>query len=698
MIRLSKAILIRFGKFCDYTLHFSDGFQVIFGENEAGKSTIQLFLKVMFYGINGGKKDRKGMKIRERIIPWEEKSAEGILQIEVDGRFVEIRRKFGKTSSGDKTEVVDFNTGEPISNIDIREVGEQFLGIPESIFEKTLWLQQSGAAFSGTDEELGKRLMNLMETGAEEISAAGVLKELENEKRMVKAKDKRSVPGELDRLWSLREEKIQERYRLLSERNQREAEENVLKHESQKLEKFKEEEVRLQELLEKKQEILVLESLRKKWSEAEKFAALAKQVEEREEYQRFLHLEENVVQNAENLEKQREMLDQSCSIEYDITKEEEMVLKENRTKKVFSFLLMTAVVCVVLAIVFAVLKISFRGFWTSLLGCIGIVVAIISFLKIQQAKAFAREAVERRKGHLVHKKRIEEEFEKVQTEYVRILSQFGCKNVAELREGFLLCKQAKLELEGYKRTYESIMDGEDASTLFEKIREIDLTLVKHEDILAQDIEMELKKVRQAQIDCVARLKETESKLSYVFRGGTNPADVETEILQINQKINEFEKRQKALDLAIEVFGQVAEKRKSDFTPKVNERVNRFLGILTEGKYQDVRVSEEYQLRLIPDKGHLYQAEFFSEGTYDQIYFALRLSLASLLGDGTEPLFLDDFLMSYDDKRADMAMQLLMQLAETHQILFFSCHGRDVDNAKKRNVIIRYLEEERNDGC
>ncbi len=213
-----------------------------------------------------------------------------------------------------------------------------------------------------------------------------------------------------------------------------------------------------------------------------------------------------------------------------------------------------------------------------------------------------------------------------------------------------------------------------------------------------DVEEELRKVRQEQIVCISRIKETESKLSYVFRGGINPADIETELIQINQKIEELEKREAAIELAIDVFENVEKKRKSDFTPKINEKVNYFLDILTDGKYQDVRVSKEYQLRLLPDNTHIYPAEYFSTGTYDQVYFALRLSLVALLGEGTEPFFLDDFLTAYDDIRAELAMDLLVELAKEHQILFFSCHNREVENAKKRNVIVRYLEEERNDGC
>ena len=50
-IRITRLELIKFGKFADYSIDISDGMNVIYGDNEAGKSTIQLFIKFMLFGI-----------------------------------------------------------------------------------------------------------------------------------------------------------------------------------------------------------------------------------------------------------------------------------------------------------------------------------------------------------------------------------------------------------------------------------------------------------------------------------------------------------------------------------------------------------------------------------------------------------------------------------------------------------------------
>ncbi len=698
MIRFTEAVLVRFGKFTQYSLPFSDGVQVIYGKNEAGKSTIQLFVKVMLYGISGAKKDGKGLKLRERIIPWQDKSAEGILRLLVDGRSLEIRRRFGKTAAGDKTEILDSNTGEPIDGYDSKNLGEQLLGIPESVFEKTLWLQQEGAFFSGTDEELNQRLMNLLETGAEDISIENTLEELLKESRNLKAKDKRSVPGELDRLWNLREEKIQERYLLLSERKQRETEEQLLRTEKEKLDDLQKEELHLQECATIQKQLLAHEEKRKKWEEGERLLNFAKQAESRDVCKKFSRVTDEVVQKAEILEKQIEILDQTNSIEYDIEKEEQHFVNEKRNETKGGILLFVGIGLIVFASVFAAFRVFLWILLTFLTGILGIVLSISGFTQMKKAKNEILQSAEMKRNLLAAYQEKQNERNALEQEYQGILESLACKNAAEIREGYLLCKQATLEAEGYRRTYASLMAGEDFAKLSVEMEEAKMLLAQSGDILSRDIETELFRVQQAKLECVAAIKETESKISYVYHGGKNPADTETEILQINQKIDGLEKRLKALRLAMEVFQDVAERRKSDFTPQVNARVNAFLGILTGGKYQDVRVSDSYQLRLLPDKVSLYPAEFFSTGTYEQVYFALRLALANLLGDGTEPLFLDDFLVTYDDERGEYAMELLEKMAENRQILFFSCHSRELQIAKKRNIEIRYLEEEGNDGC
>ena len=70
------------------------------------------------------------------------------------------------------------------------------------------------------------------------------------------------------------------------------------------------------------------------------------------------------------------------------------------------------------------------------------------------------------------------------------------------------------------------------------------------------------------------------------------------------------------------------------------------------------------------------------GTYEQIYFALRMAVAKLTSGEDCMMFFDDIFMTFDDGRAYEALKYIRGEAETRQILLFTCRGSDVGNAEK----------------
>lgn len=50
-MQIAELIIRNFGKFTNKTIRLSDGIQLIYGENESGKSTIHAFIRGMLFGI-----------------------------------------------------------------------------------------------------------------------------------------------------------------------------------------------------------------------------------------------------------------------------------------------------------------------------------------------------------------------------------------------------------------------------------------------------------------------------------------------------------------------------------------------------------------------------------------------------------------------------------------------------------------------
>ena len=77
-----------------------------------------------------------------------------------------------------------------------------------------------------------------------------------------------------------------------------------------------------------------------------------------------------------------------------------------------------------------------------------------------------------------------------------------------------------------------------------------------------------------------------------------------------------------------------------------------------------------------------EAEYLSSGAADQAYLSLRLALSSMIFEtsGALPIFLDDSLAQYDDRRAEAAADFLKEYSADGQVIMFTCHGAVRDAA------------------
>jgi chromosome segregation protein len=75
----------------------------------------------------------------------------------------------------------------------------------------------------------------------------------------------------------------------------------------------------------------------------------------------------------------------------------------------------------------------------------------------------------------------------------------------------------------------------------------------------------------------------------------------------------------------------------------------------------------------------------SEGTLDQLYLALRLAALGEFAARADPLpfICDDLLVSFDDARAGLALDVLAEASKDLQVILFTHHRHIVDLAKAR---------------
>jgi uncharacterized protein YhaN len=122
--------------------------------------------------------------------------------------------------------------------------------------------------------------------------------------------------------------------------------------------------------------------------------------------------------------------------------------------------------------------------------------------------------------------------------------------------------------------------------------------------------------------------------------------------------------------------------KSDVTPRIRERAQKNLEVVSKGKYSELMLSDDMKLSVFAD-GATRPIESLSRGSLDAAYFALRLALIeTLLADKNPPLYMDEPLSQLDDGRAENVLSLVAEHAKDAQCILFTCQRRDVELAKR----------------
>ena len=70
-MKIKELRLKNFGKFTNKEIHFLDGMNVIYGENESGKSTLYTFIRAMLFGLERGRGRAAAQDAFSRYEPWE---------------------------------------------------------------------------------------------------------------------------------------------------------------------------------------------------------------------------------------------------------------------------------------------------------------------------------------------------------------------------------------------------------------------------------------------------------------------------------------------------------------------------------------------------------------------------------------------------------------------------------------------------
>ncbi len=155
---LIRKITIRnFGKIHNRTFEFTDGINILFGENESGKTTLHTFIKCMFYGIPRMRGRAAKNDTYRTYEPWENPGEYGgTIWFEADGMRYRLTRNFNRERP--YQELLCETTGALVDP----DTGalEEILGdVSEAVYDNTVSI---GQMKSVTGQDLVRELQNYM--------------------------------------------------------------------------------------------------------------------------------------------------------------------------------------------------------------------------------------------------------------------------------------------------------------------------------------------------------------------------------------------------------------------------------------------------------------------------------------------------------------------------------------------------------
>ena len=177
-MKIKSLHIASFGGIKNLDLNLDSRFNIVYGDNENGKTTIMNFIKMMFYGS-----ERSGnvlnKNIRKKYTPWDGSSMAGSIDFYNNGRLYRLERIFGSSNSTDKVTLIDQSLGE--RETVAADIGTKLFGLTLPAFERSIFIGQFGFPENNAlaEGELQSKLSNIAFTGDEAISYEAVEKRLQ---------------------------------------------------------------------------------------------------------------------------------------------------------------------------------------------------------------------------------------------------------------------------------------------------------------------------------------------------------------------------------------------------------------------------------------------------------------------------------------------------------------------------------------
>ena len=216
-----------------------------------------------------------------------------------------------------------------------------------------------------------------------------------------------------------------------------------------------------------------------------------------------------------------------------------------------------------------------------------------------------------------------------------------------------------------------------------------------ERILKKDIEgvfKEASEIEKEYENTMYRLSQINAERNVVESTSGRLAEIVEELEELKQEREKLLNYNDTIEIAKEVLKESYDELKNNVGPEFDKKLSYIVKKITNGKYDDVYIDINHNIKMKTEHGEYVNLERFSTGTIEQVNLALRLAYIDTISKESLPIILDEAFAFYDDERLANIMRFLSEEYINRQVIIFTCSNRekkiiDEENIKANIVLI-----------
>lgn len=748
-MKIIRLDLISFGRFNNYTIEFGDKFNLIYGLNESGKTTISKFIEGVFYGfVKPYLKRTVYTEDYEKYRPWNNENYEGSILVEKDDKRYVIYRNFkekyfnifNETTGNNETDLDGFNRDN------LSFPGEYFFKMPSDIFTSTVFsnLKELDSENKNVNS-IVDMLLNSSDSNNDSVSFKKALDNLEKMKSSIGTKQSKSKP-----LGSLYQKKFDLEDEIKNINNDKKEYEDSLNKLNEY--KFKHERLLLNKeklvSLHKKNDIEKIEDAKNY-----KMQILKEKASLLDTISKIKYINDINEDDVNSLEHENKILNENRIKFNELSKKKKLLNKDyyqlkaklsnyetisnyieeiNNLNGKLNGIAKLNIKLIVIGLIFTIIAsamIYMMGKTKEFV--IAPIVFVLYYIVVIFLNKLRKLSFTRQLNKIVQKinqitnmsykshnevindfrydsnmdksidylNTLEEQINGIDLRLDSIINEDE-NSKSKINSILSSSKNLKnVDVEDYRRKrieYDQLIHRiSDKDDQLQKISSeydfsilldnVDSDSIKLDDNDIKDINVLNKEIDES-IEKNAKLYE---RTKILEKSVNLLLEKEEKLSDINENIQKYENEIISIELAMDLINKSINKLHKNFIPRINKKVSEMMAYSTKDKDR-FRVDENLDVSIY-DGVKFYEQKHLSSGTFDLLSVFIRISVLEELMGLDYLMILDDCFVQLDDVRYKKCLDLLFKISNNNQIILFSCQNRDEQLLNELDIIYKKIE-------